>query len=104
MVASWVTISRLRIIIPLSSYEEDIIWTLCFQFLTCLSDNNEIGRGFPPTSDQIPPTPGSSDWPNWDPHMVLYGVQRMLPANGASRLVVRWGRANTKLSKLRTLS
>ena len=30
---------------------------------------SEIRGGFPPTSGQIPQNSGSSDWPNWDPHM-----------------------------------
>ena len=29
-----------------------------------------MGSDFPPTSGQIPPTSGASDWPNSDPHMV----------------------------------
>ena len=28
-----------------------------------------MGSGFPPTSGQIPPTSGASDWSNRDPHI-----------------------------------
>ena len=42
----------------------------CFIFSNIYQNNDNIGSGFPPTSGQMPPTSGSSDWLNWDPHMV----------------------------------
>ena len=40
----------------------------CFIFSNIHQNDDEIESGFPPTSGQIPPTSGSSDWPKWDPH------------------------------------
>ena len=42
----------------------------CFIFSNIHQNNDAIVSGFPPTSGQIPPSSGSSNWPNWDPHMV----------------------------------
>ena len=42
----------------------------CFIFSNINQNNDAIVSGFPSTSGQIPPSSGSSDWPNWDPHMV----------------------------------
>ena len=63
-VTSWVTISRLNIIIPLSSFismKKASSGHFCFIFFAYLSNNDKIGRGFPPTSGQIPQTSGSSN-------------------------------------------
>ena len=32
-----------------------------------------MGSCLPPTSGQMTPTSGSSDWPNWDPHIAYRG-------------------------------
>ena len=40
-----------------------------FHFIKFVSNKDKIRSGFPPTSCQIPPTSGSSDWPKWYPHM-----------------------------------
>ena len=39
-----------------------------FIFFNINQNNNKLGSGITPTSDQIHPTSGSSNWPNWDPH------------------------------------
>ena len=41
----------------------------CFIFSNIYQNNYNIGSVFPPTSGQILPTSGFSDWPKWDPHM-----------------------------------
>ena len=48
--------------------EEDIIDHHGFSFSYVHQNNDEIYYGFPPTSSQIPPTSGSSDRLEWDPH------------------------------------
>ena len=68
IVASWIIISRLLnipliptylIAISKISFEHN-----CLMFPNISQNSNQIGSGFPPTSDQIPLTSGSSDWPN----------------------------------------
>ena len=43
----------------------------CFIFSNNYQNNDKIGSGFLPTSGKIPPTSGSSDWPNGDRHIAL---------------------------------
>ena len=50
----------------------------CFIFSNIYQNTDKVGSGFPPTSGQIAPTSGSSDWPNWDPHMA-YSVVHVPP-------------------------
>ena len=72
--ASWVIISRLWVIIVISKKFILINKTssehYCFIFSNIYQNNDQIGSGFPPNSGHIPPTSGSFDWPNWDPHIV----------------------------------
>ena len=48
----------------MTSYEQN---RLCF--CSMYQYNKKLESGFPPTTGQIPPTSGSYDWSNWDPHM-----------------------------------
>ena len=72
-VASWVIISMLWIIILTSSSFISVGKTSsehhCFIFSNIYQNNDKMGSGFPPTSGLIPPTSGSSDGPNGDPHV-----------------------------------
>ena len=71
-VVSWVIFSRLWVTIRIPSkfiLLKNIQFEHCFIFLNIYQNNDKMESGSPPTSDQIPPTSGSSDWTNWDPHI-----------------------------------
>ena len=66
---SWAIILTLGIIILKPSKFILIMKTYFEHYCLILSNNidqnsNKIGGGFPPTSGQIHPTSGLSDWPN----------------------------------------